>query len=446
VTARWTIACDRAELLVECARGAEALGLPISPAFDPDPARVVADALLRAEPAALVVASPPSPPTLVSLARCGAETRAPVAVAILGPPDRVEASVALAGDLGIVAVDEVRPLVSALALLGAGASRPWSASTRPLPEVDRLRLAHVMEPAERGAGRLSREDDALLGWRDRGAVVCIGEPRDVALAIGALRAAHDGGVDAAPPVPRELEPRSVLDVIFGPPRALSDPASKSALAPYGVPVPLEELCTSPSRAAAEAARIGFPIRIALASPDLRVWDHPDLAVDGVDGAARVKEVFRQVMTLGRSRAPGARLLGVTVMAASTARALLRITASPLPDGLALVEIGFADAHGVAAGDHTLTALPASEARIGRVLGRLAGSELLLAPGRQGSLEAITDVLLKVAAFVDDWRDEVTSVQVDPLAVLVGGGIEAREACVTVGDAFLRTLELPATGL
>ncbi len=292
-----------------------------------------------------------------------------------------------------------------------------------------------------------RDEGGVLAVRDGDRVVRIGEPRDANEALTALRAA-EGPVAKAGSILEGVDTRAALDVIFGPPRSLSDPASKAALAPYGVPLPIEELCTSPSRAAAEASRIGFPVRIALASPDLRVWDHPDLAADGVDSAARARDVFRQMMTLASQRAPGARLLGVTVTATAAARALLRFRATPTVEGLVLAEIGFADPHGVASGDSTRTVLPAPIARVERVLARLAGSELVLAGAaqdRRATVEAVADVMLRVAAFVDDRRREVERVEIDPLAVLIGGGAEVREACVTVGDAFLRSLEAEAAG-
>ncbi|MFW6087556.1 MAG: hypothetical protein ACODAG_10160, partial [Myxococcota bacterium] len=76
------------------------------------------------------------------------------------------------------------------------------------------------------------------------------------------------------------------------------------------------------------------------------------------------------------------------------------------------------------------------------LGRLRGSPLLLegdAADRRRAVSALGDVLLRLAAFVHEWRTEVDSVTLDPLALLVGGGIEVREACVAVSDAFERSL-------
>ena len=122
----------------------------------------------------------------------------------------------------------------------------------------------------------------------------------------------------------------VLDVIFGPARALSDPASKAALAYYDLPLPIEELCTSASRAAAEAQRIGFPVRVALASPDLRIWEHPDLAVDGVDSATHTRDPFRQIMTLAKACAPSCHAAARASAACSTACAAERCSTRTTP--------------------------------------------------------------------------------------------------------------------
>jgi hypothetical protein len=390
--------------------------------------------------AVAAVLTAPSAEALVAYRRAAPN----VLLCVLSSDDR---TIDLARDLGIVAVRRPKALMGALSLVARGHDRAFTATLRGLSDVDRVRLVTATTP-ERGGGLLLRGAAGLLVHKDEdGDEVAIGEPDDATEALSAMARAFGGGTRPKS-ILEGVDPQAVLDVIFGPPRALSDPASKAALLPYGVPLPLEELCTSPSRAAAEAGRIGYPVRIVLASPDLRVWDHPDLALDGIDNAARVRDVFRQMMTLARARAPEARLLGVTVTATTVARALLRVVATPLPEGLVQMEIGFADPHGQAALDRTVTALPAPIGRIEGVLGRLQGRELILSgtPNeRRATVEAIADVLLRVAAFVDDRREEVTTVEVDPLAVLLGGGAEVREACVTVGDAFLRSLEAGATG-
>ncbi len=446
MTERWLILCDEAELAVECARATDRVGVDAEPAIDPRPLSRARSALEDGDRVAVALAGPPPEDALVALADAARERGVTVPLATVAERETAERARCVGLDLGLAAVTEVEPLVSVIALLAAGAEHPWTASTRALTALDRVRLGADATIAGRGGGRLGRADDGMLSWSSQRSASerPIGDPRAVGQALRALREA----TEAAPPsraVIEGVDRRAVQDVIFGPPRALSDPASKAALAPYGVPLPIEELCSSPSRAASEAAGIGFPVRISLASPDLRIWDHPDLAVDGVDNAARVRDVYRQIMTLATERQPEARLLGVHVTATTTAQARLRVTARPLAGDRALAEIAFADPHGRAAGDATYTVLPAGPEALERVLARLDGAPLLLGGGpaqRKATVQAIADVLLRLAAFVDDHRAEVERVELHPLCLLLGGAMEVREACVSVGDAFLRGLESP----
>lgn len=446
VSAPWRIFCDEAELAVECARAAEPLSITVEPTIGPDAVAQAVAAAADGERVAVAVATSPPPSALVDLAQASRRAGRPVLLTVVADPAASRSAVGLGGDLGLVAVSEIGPLLSAMALLDAEAQHPWTASTRGLEPLDRVRLGAGAIQRGRGGGRLLRADDGRLGWtkRSNAGVVVLGSARDVGDALRAMRLREE----ATPPARAVIEGvdrRAVQEVLFGPPRALSDPASKSALEPYGLPLPVEELCTSPSRAASEAARIGFPVRISLASPDLRLWDHPDLAVDGVDNAARVRDVYRQIMAMASERRPEARFLGVHVTATTAAAALLRVVAEPLPEGMVRAEIGFADPHGRAADDRTETILPAATDAVERVLGRLAGAELILGGGRSQrkvSVDAVSDVLLRLAAFVNEHRDVVDRVELHPLALLLGGNIEVREACVSVGDAYLRTLESP----
>jgi len=370
-----------------------------------------------------------------------AEVRVAIAMIEATPP-----RVGLARDLGLAAVSELRPMLSALALLSSGVKAAWTASPRRLPAIDRARLRHALSSAGDGAPTLTRDDGSRLVLRRRGIrPLPVGEAVDLASALLALEGADDS--ERAPmPTVQGVERERIVEVIFGPPRALSDPSSKAALEPYDLPLPMEELCTSPSRAAAEASRIGFPVRVSLASPDLRTWDHSDLVADGVNSASHVRDVFRQIMALAQSRRPDARLLGVVVSAAQTEKALLDVSVRPISGGLALLDLGFADAHGAAAQDRIETLLPLSAAQLERALSRLNGASLLMSKTsaqRRAELQALRDVLTRLGAFVHDHRDAVTRLRVAPLAVLLTGALELREACVEVGDVFARSLAASA---
>jgi hypothetical protein len=356
----------------------------------------------------------------------------------------------VAAELGLCALTELRPLLAALALLHVGGRDAFQASARSLEPSDRARLRHALQSGGKSRAQFVPIDAGRVGYAvdSDAAPLALGEARDVADALLALRQMERDNAQVVSSVD-DVDARAVLDVIFGPRRALSDPTSKAALAPYGIPVPVEELCGSASRAAAEASRIGFPVRISLASPDLRVWDHPDLSVDMVDNAARVRDTFRQLRAAAQTRLQNDpklagvgedRVLGVMVTATSDAVALLSVRATPLPRDRVAMEIGFADPHGRAARDSTVTVLPAVPAVIERALGRLAGADLVFATTpvqRKTRVEAVADVLLRVSAFVAERRNEIESVELRPLAILLDGSAEVREACVTVSDWFER---------
>jgi hypothetical protein len=429
--------CETTELVLEASALATRLALAIRPELSADPLDAAAHAAQRTGLACALCLRPPEPAQLVhALDVCSPKGRLVLAaLAEQQAPVR-----GLAADLGIVCVDDVEPALSAIALLAAGLPGGARAQAKKLASSDRARLERVL--SERAPVRLASHGPANVSAElgERQPALALGGARAAAQALSALAASEPQGEATL-----EVDTQAAAlarEVLFGPPRLLSDPASKLALGPFGLPLPQEELCTSPSRASSEAGRIGFPVRISLASPDLRVWDHPDLSVDGVDNAARVRDVYRQLMNMAEQRAAGSRVLGVTVTATTLARALVRISVRPLPAGRVALRVGFADPHGAVSRDAILTVMPASERSLERALARLTGRKLILGERgkeREAQLKTLYDLCVRTATFAHAFRTEVLRVELHPVALLVGGGAEVREAAIEVTDSFLREL-------
>jgi hypothetical protein len=442
----WAILCESSDLAAQCAAVARHLALDAETRVEVEPTTAALQQIEAGRRVAVVYLRDPRLEELVELAYAS-RGREPVVLALPAWSEERAVLLDVAAELGLCAVLDIRPLCAALALLSAPARDAATADPEPLGPADRARLRAALEGARSMQARFLPHDAQSIAYASASDAtpLVLGEAAAVAAALIALRRIQERQPEVVSTV--EVDPRAVLDVIFGPRRALSDPTSKSALAPYGLPLPVEELCGSASRAAAEATRIGFPVRISLASPDLRIWDHAELSVDMVDNAARVRETFRQLIAAAEARfahetATAARserrVLGVLVTATSEPLALLRVHARALPRARVAVRVGFADPHGRAAGDETVTILPAEQPVIERALGRLAGRDLLFAAPaaeRSARVDQIADVLQRVAAFVNDRRREIESVELRPLAVLLDGSVEVREACVTVSDWF-----------
>ncbi len=240
----WTIFCDEPSLVVEFTRRASALGLAWRP--QPSNADEARAARERDEAIAWLSLEVPSTEHLALFA-----TPRATAPVVLCTPGADRRALVRASALGFVALDEVAPFVSTLRALELGLHPPFQFSDRALEAVDRQRLSRHLD-ARRGAEAMVPADAGTIALLRGEGVHPLGEARDVAAALDALRRVAP---DPRPAMPRVegVDPRAVLDIILGPPRELSDPASKAALAAYDVPLPLEEVCASPSRAASEAA-------------------------------------------------------------------------------------------------------------------------------------------------------------------------------------------------
>ncbi len=431
--------CETGELVAEATAHAARIGLPIQAELTSDPLDAAARAAREHGLAgAFCVQVPEAARAIDALHVCSDRGR--IVLSTLSTRDGH--AFGLASDLGVVCVRDMAPAMAALALLAHGGARAFRANAKKLSSADQVRLERALQSSERGAGKLFSEPEGVSFQRaEQAEPIRLGPGLAVAQALRALAAAEPLG-DAVVHVVPPRDAASTRDVLFGPPRLLSDPASKVALAPFELPMPQEELCASPSRAAAEAARIGFPVRISLASPDLRVWDHPALSVDGVDNAARVRDVYRQLQAAAQDLKPEARVLGVTVTATTLARALIRVSARPAPQRRVILRAGFADPHGAITRDSVSMVLPASVRSIERSLARLAGAELLLgtsADEREKYVALLSQLFARVASFVDLYRNEVERIELFPLALLVGGSAEVREAAIQVNDTFLKEL-------
>ncbi len=424
----FVIACGSAEIATALSRAAQSLGLSVDPQLVTGLADFGATELAALKDVdGWLFQDVPALDVLVT--HLSARDGFPIGLLSSASPLH-----SLLPDLGFPVASSVRAFAALLVVFAHREARPWESSLRALSSLDRRWLSDIL--VRNAKSSLASVADGLVAVES----VVAGEARDVRDALLCCLAASG---PARPPMPRVkgVERRRVEEVILGPRRALSDPASKLALDAYDLPLPVEELCGSASRAASEAARIGFPVRLALASPDLRIWDHPDLAIDGVDNAARVRDVFRQMTSLAKEREAGARILGVTVTAEATPRALLRAHVRSVSPVLAHLALGFADPHGAACNDETHLLLPCSIDSLASALKRLQGAPLLLdRDARRLLLPSLHDALQRLGVFVHDFRDEVEEVTVQPLAVLYNGEVELREVCIQVSDAFERSLK------
>ncbi len=134
---RARIACDQAELVVDCVAAATSLGVDALPSLETDPWAAATSWLAPGEVIGIALSTAPSPERLLSLATAARRADARVCAAFVADVRELRD---LARDVGIVAVRELRALLGAMALVAGDASAPWRASTRTLSDSDQSRL------------------------------------------------------------------------------------------------------------------------------------------------------------------------------------------------------------------------------------------------------------------------------------------------------------------
>jgi acetate---CoA ligase (ADP-forming) len=208
---------------------------------------------------------------------------------------------------------------------------------------------------------------------------------------------------------------------------LDEPASKAALAAFGLPVPRAEVVT-PADAVAAAGRIGYPVVLKAVSSALA---HKTEA-----GAVRLDlRTPEAVAAAADALAPLSPRLLVEAMQAQVVAELIIGVTREVPFGPTLT-IGAGGVLVELLDDAVTLLLPASREDVEHALGRLRVSRLLAGyRGRPaGDRAAAVDAILAVARYAESEAGRLVELDVNPLLVLAEG-----LGCVAV-DALVRLAE------
>jgi acetyltransferase len=93
---------------------------------------------------------------------------------------------------------------------------------------------------------------------------------------------------------------------------LNEEESKDFLMTYGIPVTMAKLACDPEAALNIAEKVGYPVVIKVASPDISHKSDVGGVIMGIDSSAALKEAYEKLMQRVKKRAPEATIIGVIV--------------------------------------------------------------------------------------------------------------------------------------
>ncbi|TQS30371.1 acetate--CoA ligase family protein [Microbispora sp. KK1-11] len=198
----------------------------------------------------------------------------------------------------------------------------------------------------------------------------------------------------------------------------------------GIPVVPGELVYDEESAVAAAVGFGYPVVLKAAAEGLGHKSDIGGVRLGLSGARDVERAYREVVAAAAA-VPGAGRVGALVQPqrGSGVELLAGVVRDPAW-GLTLA-VGLGGIWVEALRDTALRVLPVDAAEVRRALDELRGTALLR--GARGTepadLDAVAEVVARVAAFAESLGDDLESLEINPLLVR-GSHVEALDALIT----------------
>jgi acyl-CoA synthetase (NDP forming) len=205
------------------------------------------------------------------------------------------------------------------------------------------------------------------------------------------------------------------------PHWLLEPDGIRLLQAYGISYPRHGLAQDADEAAEIADQLGYPVVLKVVSPDvLHKSDAGGVAV-GMEDAARVREMYGQILTAVRNHAPQAKVQGMLVC--QQAAPGLEAIVGSLKDALfgPTLMFGLGGILVDVLQDVSFRIAPLKREDAVEMIQEIRGYPLLQGLRGQGpyDVEGLVDVLLKVSQMIVD-RPDIEELDLNPVRVYERG--------------------------
>ncbi|MBI2207243.1 MAG: acetate--CoA ligase family protein [Candidatus Rokubacteria bacterium] len=202
---------------------------------------------------------------------------------------------------------------------------------------------------------------------------------------------------------------------------LTEHEAKDVLATYGLPRPAEELVSDEAAAVAAARRIGHPVALKVQSPEIAHKTEAGVLALRLDSDTAVRDAYRRIVERAGA-VPRATIRGVLVQKmAEPGREMIVGVSRDLDFGPMLM-VGLGGIHAEVLRDVVLLPVTIDAADVRAALDRLRGAAILRGVRGEGpaDVEALVDLLVRVARFAADHAETVSEIDLNPVIVHAAG--------------------------
>jgi acetyltransferase len=218
-------------------------------------------------------------------------------------------------------------------------------------------------------------------------------------------------------------------------RALDAATGRAVLEAYGLKTPKDVLATSPEEAAALAKKIGFPVALKLASPDILHKTEVGGVLLSVADEGAAREGWQAIVARARAVHPEADICGVQVqqMVRGGQEVILGVKRDPVFGPLVMFGLGGVYVEALA--DVSFRLAPLSRQEAEEMITEVRSAKLLegLRGASPADRSALVDAILRIGQLAAD-SPEIAELDVNPLIVLPAGqGALAVDVRIILGE-------------
>ena len=240
------------------------------------------------------------------------------------------------------------------------------------------------------------------------------------------RTAPISDVDSATSLERAKELLAAADT------NLSEHQSKELLSSYGIPVTREQVVTSPHEAVRFAEEIGFPVVLKIDSPDILHKSEAQVIRLDVRSKKEILQFYDEILKNAEKYDPDAKINGVLVQEMTRNGTEVMIGMSQDPQFGPTIAFGMGGIYVEILKDISLRVAPLTKFDAEQMVSEIKGYPILqgIRGKKRSDIEAIVDVLLRVARLAEDCKNTISEIDINPLIVFdEGQGVKALDALV-----------------
>jgi acetyltransferase len=215
---------------------------------------------------------------------------------------------------------------------------------------------------------------------------------------------------------------------------LSEHQSKELLSLYGIAVTREQVVTSPHEAIRFAEEIGFPVVLKIDSPDILHKSEARAIRLGVGSKEEILQCYDEIIKNAEKYDPDAKVNGVLVQEMIQDGTEVMIGMSQDPQFGPTIAFGMGGIFVEILKDISLRVAPLSKFDAEQMVNEIKGYPILqgIRGKKRSDIEAIVDILLRVARLAEDCRNTISEIDINPLIVFdEGRGVKALDALVVI---------------